>query len=374
MAFQIKDFASISASMVNWMKVATKKVTDFNIGSIVRTIVEAVAAEIDELYQQMFVGLKESIPVATYNSFSFARIEALPSGGMVRVTITSSATDTLVSAGTVFKPQNSTQTYTSTQDVVIPAGQTFKDVFVSADVPGAAGNILQGQFFSLSPAIAIMVSAQNLAAFQDGSDRETDEERKLRFNAFIASLPRGTVAALKYGLKLTYLTDAFGNQTERVVSSAIIEPWIADPVNQPISLVNCYIHNGSGGTSSALVARARQIIYGYTDASGVKVPGWKAAGVRVEVYAASEVTLNVSGVLTVLPGFEDQESDLETQAEQVIYAYIIGLEIGEKAIRAKMIELVMELPGVYNFVPSTPAGDTTPLASQKLMPGAIAVS
>lgn len=372
MAFQIKDFASISASMVNWMRVATRKVTDFNLGGIVRTMVEAIGAEIDELYQQMFIGLKEAIPVATYNSFSFARIPAMPARGMVRVTINSSATDTIIPAGTVFKVVGGSQSYTSVQDVVIPAGATFKDVYVACTVAGIAGNQLAGQSFTLTPTLQALVSAENLAAFQNGSDLETDEQRKLRFNEFIASLPRGTVRALEYGLKLTVLTDAQGNETERVVSAAIIEPWLIDADNFPISLVNCYVHNGSGSTSSALVARAKEIMYGYIDNLGAKIPGWKAAGVRVEVYAATEQAVNLTGVLTVLDGYD--HDTLVEQAVQVVYGYIIGLQVGEKAIRAEMVQQVMDIDGVYNFVPSVPAGDTVPAASVKLMPGTIAIT
>jgi hypothetical protein len=372
MAFQIKDFASIAASMVNWMKSATKKVTDFNVGSVVRTIVEAVAIEIDELYQQMFIGLKEAIPVATYNSFSFERIGAKPASGMLRVTITSSATDTFIPAGTVFKANEGGQTYISTLDVTIDAGDTFADIYVVAEVPGSAGNQLPGQTFSLTPAVAIMVSATNLSAWRSGSDLETDEERKMRFIEFIASLARGTVRALEYGLKLTVLSDAAGNETERVVKVKVIEPWIASPGSFPISLVNCYIHNGSGSTSVALVNRAKEIIYGYLDEDGVSIAGWKAAGVQVEVYAAAEQAVNVTAALTALPGYV--EADLIDQAEEIVYTYLIDLAIGEPAIRSEMIALVMELDGVYNFIPSVPAGDTTPAENVKLMPGTIAIT
>ncbi len=55
MAFQIKDFTSIVASMVNHMRGTQKKVTDFQKGSVARTLVEAAAVENEELYLQMFL-------------------------------------------------------------------------------------------------------------------------------------------------------------------------------------------------------------------------------------------------------------------------------------------------------------------------------
>ena len=66
MSFQIKDFLSIVASMVNYMRGATSKITDYNVGSVARTMVEAPAIEIDQLYQQMLFGLRDAIPTATY--------------------------------------------------------------------------------------------------------------------------------------------------------------------------------------------------------------------------------------------------------------------------------------------------------------------
>src|SRR3546814_4415210 len=76
-----------------------------------------------------------------------------------------------------------------------------------------------------------------------------------------------------------------------------------------MSLVECYVHNGVGNTSSALVNRARDVIYGYYDANGNAVPGWKAAGVKEEVYAAEEQTVAVTGVLTAMPGFDKRSEE-----------------------------------------------------------------
>lgn len=357
--------------MVNWMKVTQQRLTDFNVGSVARTMVEAPAAEIDELYQQMFLGLKESIPVAVYNSFSFAAITELPASGLVRVSVTASASPIVIPAGTAFLLEVGDTSYSSTLDVTIAPNATFKDVLVVCDAPGTVGNILSGATFSTEPVIPGFVSATNLAAFVSGVDTETVDARKNRFNAFIGALPRGTVAALTYGLNLAYLEDADGNKTERVASSSIIEPWIADNA-QPISLVNCYIHNGVGSTSSNLVARAREVIYGYYDANNMPVPGWKAAGVKVQVFAAGETTVAVTGVLTAAAGYD--KPSLITQAEQAIFTYIVSLGIGAPVIKSEIIALVMNIEGVFNVTFTAPSGDTTANAQTKLMPGAIVLT
>lgn len=357
--------------MINWMRSTTTKITDFNVGSVARTLIEAPAAEIDELYQQMFIGLKEAIPVATYNSFDFSALAALPAIGLVRVMVTSSASDTLISAGTSFTVAGGAVGYTANADVSIAAGETFADVLVTAASAGTIGNIAAGRTFTLVPIPDNFVSASNLSPFINGSDAESDDDRKIRFNQFIQSLNRGTVAALTYGMKTTVLTDASGNAIERVVTAAVVEPWLTDE-NQPVSLVNCYIHNGIGSTSSDLVTRTREILYGYHDESGNAVPGWKAAGVHVEVYAATEQTVDVTGVLTAMTGYD--KPTLITEAEEVIYAYLQGLEIGASAIKSEIIALVMDIPGVYNITLSTPVSDTTVDQQTKIMPGTIALT
>lgn len=371
MAFQIKNFASISASMINWMKSAQKKVTDFSIGSIVRSMLEAIAAEIDQLYQQMFNGLKEAIPVATYNSFNFSALPQLSTIGLIRVVIASAATDTLIPSGTTFTFTGGAVTYTSEDDETIVAGDTFTDVLVSAGVPGTIGNCTAGQIFTMTPAPSGWVSATNLSAFANGADVETDDDRKIRFNAFIASLPRGTVAALLYGLKTTIINDALGNEIERVVYASVVEPYLTDE-SQPVALVNCYIHNGVGGTTSALVSLAQKIIYGYYDTNGVAVPGWKAAGVNVTVSAATEQTLAVTGTLTAAAGFD--KPTLVTQATQAIFSYIQSLDIGAQVLVAEIVTLVMNITGVANFVLTAPTADMASNDQTKLMPGVITIS
>lgn len=371
MAFQIKDFASIVASCINWMRASTQKVTDFNIGSTARTLIEGPAAELDQLYMQMFIGLKEAIPVSVFNSFSFDRLAARAASGQVRVIITSSASATLIPAGTTFKTATKSGTYVSTADVTIAAGNTQGDVPVVYSVDGVEGNLSSGLAFTPSPAPANYVSASNVAAFIDGRAEETDDERKLRFNAFIATISRATVDSLKYGAKTAEILNSSGSVVERVASAIVVEPYLADPL-QPTGWSKVYIHNGSGSTSAGLVTLVSQIIAGYTDSAGVVHSGWKAAGVKVDVIAAGDQLLGVTGVITSLPGYDHAKHIADATA--AISAYLTVLDIGAKAIRAQIIELVMSIDGVYNFTVSSPAGDTTPAATDKILPGTLAIT
>lgn len=366
MAFQIKSFTAVAASMLNYMRGTTKKVTDFNIGGVVRTMLEAIAIEIEELYQQYFNGLKEAIPVSLYTSLGFNSLPALPAYGLLRVTVSSSGSDVLIQAGTVFSMAGGATPYVSSADVTIPAGQTQAYVRVVAAAAGVVGNILAGQSFSALPVPTHFVSATNLSAFTNGAEVETDSAKKVRFINYIQSLNRGTVAAINYGLSTVSLVDSDGIQTERVASSSLIEPWLTDDT-QPVSLVKAYIHNGVGSTSSALLAQAQNVIYGYYDALNTPVPGWKAAGVKVQLFIATEQAINVAGVLTPAAGYD--KPTLIQQAGQVLFAYLQSLPIGTAAIKSEMIKQVKEIQGVYNIVFSAPSGDVAATEDVKLMPG-----
>lgn len=371
MAFQIKDFASITASCINWMKAASQRVTDFNIGSVVRTMLEAVAAEIEELYQQYFVGLKEAIPVAVYNAFNFAALAAQPAMGMVRVTITAQPTATVVQAGTVFSAAGVAVTYVASQDTTLNAGGTYVDVPVAASATGTLGNIAAGVSMTMAPQATGFVSAASLAAFVSGQDAESDDDRQSRFAAYITALSRGTVAALEYGAGTVMLFDASGNETERVKYALAVEPWLADNT-QPVGLVNVYVHNGVGSTSAALVTQVSSVMYGYYDASGNAVPGYKAAGTHCVVYAAADQALNVSAALTAAPGYV--KASLLPSVTAALQAYINGLDIGASAIFAELVALAMNVDGVANFIPTTPTADVAPGANTKLVPGVITLT
>lgn len=84
MAFQIKKFQSIVASMINFVSGATDKITDFNIGSVVRTIIESIALELEELYYQLLQAVQEAIEEAIYRTFNFPRNPSERATGLVR--------------------------------------------------------------------------------------------------------------------------------------------------------------------------------------------------------------------------------------------------------------------------------------------------
>lgn len=372
MAFQLKDFPSVAASMINHARATQSKLTDFNVGSVARTILEAPAIEIEELYQQMWNGLMEAIPVAVYNAFGFERIPASPAFGVVRVIVTPSATPSTVPAGSIFEAAGDLpRSFVSLADTNIAANASFVDVQVRAQHPGAAGNVLAGTVFTVQPAISTMLSAAALQVFLGGSDEETEAQQKSRFAAFIRTISRSTTAALDYGVRSAVVRSAEGAIMERVQFQSIVEPWITD-LSQPPALVNVYVHNGVDGASAALLEEVRRVLFGYRDATGRIVPGWKAAGVRVDVYAATSVAVPVTGAVVVDAGYNS--TTVIVQVSSAITDYISALDIGGDVLRAEIVAAAMGIPGVINYLPAAPAADVAIAATSKAIPGAMTIT
>jgi len=373
MAFQIKDFASIAASMINYMKSVTTKVTDFNQGSVVRTMLEAPAAELEELYLQMLIGLQEGIPVATYNTFGFDLLPAATASGAVRFsTATPAASAIPIPLGTLVQVPGRTITYATQVDASIAVGQTYVDVLCAASVPGSQGNVSAASITQMVGAVAGISSVSNPAPLVNGRDQETEADRLSRFRDYIRTLARGTISAVLYGAKTAQRKDASGNVVEYVAGAALDEPWLTNTA-YPIGLVNVYVHNGASATSAALVAEAQKIIDGYYDADSNPVPGYKAAGVKVVVAAATDQSINVTGVVTVDPSFVS--STVLSDATAAIQVYIQNLGVGADVLKSELIAIVKrDVPGVLNVVLSVPAADVTVASSAKAIAGTITLT
>lgn len=371
--FQIKDFRSISASMVNVMRSVGDKLTDFRIGSVSRTLVEATAAEIDELYINMLVGLREAIPVSVFNTFGFSARPAEAASTVLRFSTDGAGTlatvAVLIPAGTSVRAPGGSVTYATTRAASIGVGQSYVQVLAAATTPGALGNADAGSITEAVSPIAGVGAIVNPGPVINGRDAETDDERRVRFQGYVSSLARGTKGAVEYGSRSASLVDASGVITEYVAYSLVTEPWVADPA-QPISLVLCYIHNGASATSIELVEQTQRVVDGYIDTSGVAVPGWKAAGVKCVVLAATDVVVNIVGTLYLAPGYDS--AAVIASASNALRAYIQTRGVGAPVLLSEIIAIVKrDVAGVYNYVPTTPSADVAVAVTQKATPGAV---
>lgn len=293
--FQLKNFVSIAASMLNYVRSTTGKVTDLQPGSVTRTLLEAPAAEIEELYVQVFNGIREAIPVAIYESIKFDLLPPQYASG--RVTVLANTTPTqslLVPQGTQFLARDG-RIYALVGDLTWPAGQNSMTFPVRSRLAGSMQNMASGEI-NASPFFDPDDFTFSSTSMSGGADLESDEARNTRFAEYITALSRGTEAALIYGAKSARILDAAGNTIESVSRASL---------TSTSGNVEVHIWGTNGTPSGELLARANQIETGYLDpVTNTMVPGYVAAGVRCTVKAMAEIIIpEVVFTLTMLDGY-----------------------------------------------------------------------
>ncbi|PWC44269.1 baseplate J/gp47 family protein [Azospirillum sp. TSO22-1] len=363
MPFQIKDFLSIVAGMVNHMRKTSPKVTDFNVGSVARTMIEAPAIEIDELYQQYLAGLVEGIPTAIYRSFDFPLLPAVPASGIVRFNAQPGRTAPVAIAVGTRVANASNVEYETVEAATIPVGQTSVDVLMTAGTAGPAGNALPGAIGQLVSPVDGVAGVTNPDALANGRGAETESERKLRFAEFIKSLARGTVGALAYAARLATVTDVSGTTVlERVARVA---------VEEEAGFVTLYVHNGAGSTSEQLVQAVKDIVEGYEDADGNLMPGYRPAGMRVDVVAMAERPVDVT-IQAQIPAFY-QTDDTRAQIAAALTGVIRATRSGGDLRPVNLINAVLSLETAQGAEIVTPTQVVGCPVGSVLVPGTLTV-
>lgn len=342
MAFQIKDFVSITAGMLNHMRSVSKKIFDFEPGSVSRTLVEGPAVEIEEFYLKMFAGLREAIPVATFLSFNFDLLPAAKARGFVSVSSSAPRSSPLtIPTGTIFST-NDNRNYASTADVIWQTGSTFVRIPVMAQVAGLVGNVAEGVIVN-STFFSTLVTINN-SAITNGRDVETSTEREARFADYIKSLLRGTVDAIKYAISQVRILDTDGIITEYVARYGLSEE---------AGYVRVYVYSNAGVPSADLLTLGQKVIDGSKDATtGVITPGYRPAGVRVDVLPLAERSVPLSVRVSMLPGYTLSSAVIQTMAD-IFATTIISIKPGETVYLETMIEKLLAVVGVKQIVPVT---------------------
>lgn len=359
--FQLKDFASIVAAQINHARAATTKITDFQPGSVARTLMEAPAVEVEELYLQMFLGLRDAIPVATFLSFGFDPLPAARAVGFVSV----SAAQPLIQAltipqGTEFSALDGRK-YTAVSTVTWAAGASLVQVPVQHTTAGLVGNIAAGAI-TASPLFSTGYTISN-QTIETGRDAETDAEREVRFSEYVASISRGTLVACSYQVRQSRVLDASGNLAEYVVRSGVDE--------QP-GHVRIYVYSSLGAPSDALLADGQARIDGSTDpATGAVTPGYRAAGVRVDVLAMQERAVPLSISVEMLPGYT-LTAAVEQQLGDIFATQIRAVQPGDTLYLGSLVEALLAAPGVRAIVPDASENITCEI-NEALIPGVLTI-
>ncbi len=198
MSITIKLFTQILNELVGWAQTHADEFDDFNDGATMKTLLEALAFEVDFSNLQIEAaqnaaaidsasGVDLDLKVADYG---VVRKPAVQAAGTLQFTLAAVApaegftvpAGTVVSTVAQFNPYDAIE-YTTQADLVIAAGLTSGLTGALANVAGAAGNQAEEAITVLVTSISGVLAVENTTSFSGGTDAETDASLRTRGKA-----------------------------------------------------------------------------------------------------------------------------------------------------------------------------------------------
>jgi uncharacterized phage protein gp47/JayE len=358
-------FEDLLADQITYFAAQSARATDFNPGSVTRTILEIIAQIQERRDVAAWSTLNRAIDEAVFDAWGFSKKEAQAATG--QITLFRAIGDTTpftIRQGDVFRvPESTINVYEAISPAFNPDGSdawvshsgsvwtarddgaiNYATINVACVTPGVVGNIGTGLITQADFPIPGIVQILNFRPLTNGTDVSSDAERRAEFAAYIQALPRGTVESIKFGAKTAVLLDNFGAVIERVRKVNVVE-YPTAPVTTP-GTINIYVNSGSPATTSALITQCQNVINGYVDSQGVRQDGWRAAGITAVVLESLYQNVSMRLDITVATGY--QLENVVTLVKQAIQNLFSVLDVGDKLIRSDLLMYIKLVPGVLD--------------------------
>lgn len=346
MGLKIRSMYEVFNNLVEWITAKTDKITDFNVGSAIRTLTEAIAIQFEEFYFSMKQNVLYAIENSVYTSFGFDLKMSQASTGYVTVEFEEPLPSALTfPKGTVFCTAAiyGYIYYESTEEIYAEQGCYSIMIPVQCKTAGTTGNIPIGAITTIVTTNAIIRSVENKTAFTNGVNEETSAERKKRFQNYIRTLARGTADSIVYGtLEVDKITGA----------------WVDDSY---IGYVKVYAHNSEGELPDELRLEVLKNLQNY-----------RAGGIEVEVLPIVKKPINLGLIIMI-----DNNYDTEVY-EELIYKLVIRY-MNEYSVANNfyLADIIHTIKSAYEDIViniSVQTGEDTHIAENELVrPGEVTV-
>ena len=286
-------------------------VNDLNVGSVVRTVLEAVSRELALLYTQLNA-VYESAFLETATGESLDRVVALlgyrrfragrPAGSVIFRRRPGSSGSITIPAGTPITDAADTIRYETVETRTMLAGESVAEVRVR----GAAEStppVEAGQLSVIQRAIAGLDTVTNERPTSRVNEEETDEELRARARDALLAANKGTLESIRFGL--LQLPD---------VRDVSLDEF---PNGVPGELrVNVVLADGNGGNTlpPEVLERIEQL---------------RPAGIRIVSGAADSINLTARVALT-LAGASLPPAEIE-EIREGVRRVLIG-QVGAKGV------------------------------------------
>ena len=353
---KIRRYDEIMESATANMIAKQDKITDFNEGSIIHTILDTVARIAERAYVAIRQGYNEMLAILPYSPFKFEKKEGFYASGTVVFSRASAlGSQSIIPKGTVVSGGG--YTFTTTEAGIIAADSVNSEpVTVVADGAGSDYNIAAGVISAIDTIVpADVVSVTNESAFTGGTDEETDAEFEERFRTYINGLSGTNSYAIK--------SAALSVNAVRSVSIQNHKPPLKNIYNMSV-----YVDDGSGGASEETLDAVKLAIEGDNTEEN---PGHLAPGVNIRVITPTAVPVNVEMNVSIVSTDTDEA---KTEIQNVVTAYVNSLTIGEACILSSIITKVMALNYVRDVAITSPAANVEPAINQIARIGTISIT
>ena len=373
MALIVKDYNTILTEMVN-QAASNAGVSDFNVGSVIRTFFEAVAIAIDETYFQLVDMLNGFyINSATgsdldkrLSDYGLQRFLAQPA------TLTLSFTSTLASiaVGTTVQVAAS-GSFPALSFTTISAGAPSASIPAVCTTPGNIGNIPDAfSTWTVTNSSGGQITAViNTSQGYNGADQESDDTFRARGIAYIQSLSKATNNAIvgaclnavdtsgnPLGIKVANVLEQYTlsytlsyNQTNEDLNTT---PYATLSTYGQAGNIVAVVDNGQGSLGFNVVTSLVPIINGDVTQPTV-YPGYRASGIQAFITRPgtnqiSSISINVIISNTVLI-----TSAYTIPAQAAITAFILQIPMGGTLYLSDLVDICMNIPGAIDVPFST---------------------
>ena len=293
-----------ASSVIALMAAQTGVPTDYNPGSQVRTMVEAMGSVVEQQSLSDQALAFQALVYGAMSLFGVMQATATPATGIVTFATsfpTSGAAPTSqavgIPSGTLVQTAGGVQ-FATLSAVTLASGTVSVNAPVIATQAGAAGNVTASAIAG-SPltSIGYPLLVSNPLATAGGSNAGNQSSALAQFTAKTASLGLSSPVAVAN----SPIGVSVSGTGETVMFAQVYEPWLAagSGAGSGAAGFTLYIDNGTGGASAALIAAVQSWLTGNA-VSGLS--GYRPCGVPVTVSGVTPVYAVVSVSGSLIPG------------------------------------------------------------------------
>lgn len=333
---------AVVTAVLSSMAAQSGVITDYNKGSQIRTISEALGM-IQEM--QGIISSAEAFQSAVYGAMSAFGVTPDPASAAAGQVIfaTSFAANpptvgasVLIPSGTLVQTISGVQ-FVTTQTAVLPAGSSSITVPIQAVQTGTGGNVAAGTITQLVSGLSYPLAVSNPYPTSGGAAQETIESTLQRFAAVVAAINGASpVAVANAAIGVTVASTG-----ETVQYATCYEGWIAqmNAGETPTAGYAVYVDNGSGTASQNLLNAVTSTLNG----SFPSLPGNRPAGVPYTVNAV--VPLAAVVVVSGAPVGSATAASLATQVQSAMTTLFNALQFGQALTEAQVTAAVSNAVG-----------------------------